>query len=207
MDSTRILFCISLLLVSGVTANAHAQGYSALTTDIYYYSGDESIPAGQPGRFRVTINNGGPDISTNTRVWFAWFRSGLSGTTSHSYAMRPSQGMCSPSYTPDPDCYLQMINVGSQATIEFEGQTEPGRLGWYTLRVWVESDQAAKTMLAEYSKGTSVTVAESGGGSVGWVSIVALMSIGLVRRWGFSRSRRRRAPGRNETKSPTPRRA
>ncbi len=184
MVIARNLVVIALLLL-GTTANeAHAQGYSALSVDVYYYGGDESIPAGQPGRFRVTINNGGPGISTNTRVWFAWFRSGLSGTRSQSYDARPSQGMCSPSYTPDPDCYLQMIEVGRQANIEFAGQTEPGRLGWYTLRVWVESDQAAKTMLAEYSKGSSVTIAESGGGSIGWVFLVGVLLMGLVRHWG-----------------------
>ena len=182
MASTRILLAISLLLLGTVASDARAQGYSGLTTEIYYYGGDESIPAGQPGRFRVTISNSGPDISTNTKVWFAWFRSSLGGNTSQSYDARPSQGMCAPSYTPDPDCYLQMINVGSQATIEFAGQTEPGRLGWYTLRVWVESDQAAKTMLAEYSKGSSVTVAESGGGSVGWVLLVGMFFAGLARR-------------------------
>ena len=75
-----------------------------------------------------------------------------------------------------------MIEVGSQATIEFEGQTEPGKLSWYTLRVWVESDQAAETMLAEYSEGSSVTVAESGGGSVGWVLLVGMLGVGLAMR-------------------------
>ena len=90
--------------------------------------------------------------------------------------------MCSPVHTPDPDCYLDMIDVGTEATIEVEGQTDPGRLTWYTLRVWVESDQAAKTQLAEFSKGSSVTVAESGGGSFGLVSIAALLVLGLRRR-------------------------
>ncbi|MDJ0793988.1 MAG: hypothetical protein QNI98_07060 [Woeseiaceae bacterium] len=184
MTFARMLVVIALVLLGTAANDAHAQGYSALSVDVYYYGGDESIPAGQPGRFKVTISNGGPDISTNTRVWFAWFRSGLSAASSQIYDARPSQGMCSPSYTPDPDCYLQMIDVGSQATIEFAGQTEPGRLGWYTLRVWVESDQAAKTMLAEYSKGSSVTIAESGGGSIGWVFLALIFLAGLNRRLG-----------------------
>ncbi len=188
MDANRFLVIIALLMAGTVANDAHAQGYSALTADIHYYGGDESIPAGHPARFRITINNGGPDVSTNTKVWLAWFRSGLSGRTSHHFTARPSQGMCSYSYTPDPDCYLQMIEVGSQATIEFEGQTEPGKLSWYTLRVWVESDQAAETMLAEYSEGSSVTVAESGGGSVGWVLLVGMLGVGLA-------MRRRRALG------------
>ncbi len=182
MDITRIVVFFLLLLAGTIAGNAHAQNYSALTAHIHYHGGDDGIPAGRPGRFRVSINNGGPDVSTNTRVWFAWFRSGLTGTTTHSYTARPSQGMCSPVYTPDPDCYLDTIIVSGEVTIEVEGQTDPGRLGWYTLRVWVESDQAAKTMLAEFSKGSSVTVAESGGGSLGWAFIVALLAIVSIRR-------------------------
>ena len=187
MNSARILVFFSLLL-AGITVNdAYAQNYSALSAHIHYYGGDDGIPAGKPGRFRVSINNGGPDISTNTRVWFAWFRSGVISTTVHSYTARPSQGMCSPVYTPDPDCYLDTIDVGGEVTIDVEGHTDPGRLTWYTLRVWVESDQAAKTMLAEFSKGSSVTIAESGGGSIGWALIVAMLAIVSIRRRGSSR--------------------
>lgn len=187
MNLARILVFSSLLLVGTIVNDAHAQSYSALSAHIHYDGGDDGIPAGKPGRFRVSINNGGPDISTNTRVWLAWFRSGVISTTLHSYTARPSQGMCSPVHTPDPDCYLDMIDVGGEATIEVEGHTDPGRLTWYTLRVWVESDQAAKTMLAEFSKGSSVTVAESGGGSLGWALIVALLAIVSLRRWVLSR--------------------
>lgn len=183
MDLKMIpVFFFSLLLLVTIGNDAHAQDYSALSANIHYYGGDNSIPAGQPGRFRVSINNGGPEISTNTKVWLAWFRSGLFNTTGHSYTARPSQGWCSPVHTPDPDCYLDMISVGSAVTIEVEGHTDPGRLSWYTLRVWVESDQAAKTLLAEFSKGSSITIAESGGGSVGWLSIVALLAIVSLRR-------------------------
>lgn len=187
MDLARILLIFLLLLTGTIVQDADAQNYSALSARIHYHGGEDSIPAGTPGRFRVSIDNGGPDTSTNTRVWFAWFRSGLAGTTSHSYTARPSQGICSPVHTPDPDCYLDMISVGGTATIEVEGQTDPGRLSWYTLRVWVESDQAAKTMLAEFSKGSSVTIAESGGGSFGWPLIVAMLAIASIRRRGLSR--------------------
>lgn len=182
MDAAKILAIAGLVLAGTIANSAHAQGYSALTVDIHYYGGDESIPAGYPGRFRVSISNGGPDVSTNTKVWISWFSSSLTGTTSQAYTARPNQGMCSPVYTPDPDCYLQVINVGSAATIEVDGHTQPGKLTWYTLRVWVESDQAARTMLAEYSKGSSVTIAESGGGSIGWLFLLGLVGTGLVRR-------------------------
>lgn len=186
MDLTRILVFFSLVLVGSIANNAHAQNYSALSAHIHYHGGDNGIPAGKPGRFRVSINNGGPDISTNTRVWLAWFRSDVISTTVHSYTARPSHGMCSPVHTPDPDCYLDMIDVGGEVTIEVEGHTDPGRLTWYTLRVWAESDQAAKTMLAEFSKGSSVTIAESGGGSLGWALLVALLAIVSIRHWDLS---------------------
>lgn len=155
--------------------------YAGITVDIAYLGGD-SMPAGQPGRFRVTINNAGPDSSTNTRVWFAWFRSPAFGqNVGYDYTMSPSQGSCSRSITPEPDCYVGTIAANGSMQIGFNGNTEPNKLGWYTLRVWVESDQAAKTMLGEFSLGSSVTIAESGGGAAG-IWFVALLAVALFRR-------------------------
>lgn len=184
MDTRRIFIFAVLLFAGGVATNANAQGYSALTADIHYHGGDDGIPAGSRGGFRITIDNGGPDFSTNTRVWIAWFRSPAFGSTvGHAYDAQPSQGMCSPVYTPNPDCYLGMIAPGRNVPIEVQGETAAGRLGWYTLRVWVESDTAGKTMLAEHSVGSSVTIAESGGGTLGLASLLVLLLVGAGRKW------------------------
>lgn len=160
-------------------AMAPGSEYASLGVDITYLGGDDSIPAGQPGRFRVTVRNAGPDTSTNTRVWFAWFRSPAFGqTVGYDYTMNPSQGRCSRSITPEPDCYVGSVGTNSSMQIDFSGSTEPGKLGWYTLRVWVESDQAAKTMLGEFSLGSSITVAESGGGSTGaWFLLLTAAAV------------------------------
>jgi len=158
--------------------------YAAISVDIAYLGGEDSIPAGQPGRFRITLRNAGPDSSTNTRVWIAWFRSPAFGqNVGYDYTMSPSQGRCSRSITPEPDCYVGTIAANNSMQIGFNGSTEPGRLGWYTLRVWIESDQGAKTMLGEYSLGSSITIAESGGGSTStWFLLLLLASIALRRR-------------------------
>ncbi len=173
---------IVAVLVCASIAAAQEWGYSALTVEVVNLHGDDGIPAGQPGRFDIVIRNGGPDASTSTIVHLAWFRSPLVGSTiGYDFSAFPTQGWCSRSITPEPDCRLGTIPVGGEVRIDFHGATEPGVLGWYTLRVWAGSDQAATTLLAEFSKGTSVTVLESGGGSAGLVSILALLCVGAIR--------------------------
>jgi len=166
--------------------------FAALTVEVIDLLNGEAIPAGSAGRFRVTVHNGGPDASTNTTTAFAWFRTPLFGDRiSANYSMRPSQGHCSRSLTPEPDCFLGTIPAGAAATIEFDGSTEPRVLGMYTLRVWVASDQAAPTLLAEVSKGTSVTIAESGGGAAHW-SWLVILAAGALLRVAVNASRRQR---------------
>lgn len=171
---------------------SHASPYVSIGAEVRYLGGDEAIPAGQPGRFRVIIRNDGTDASTNTTANFAWFRSPIIGqTVGYDYTMRPSQGHCMRSLTPAPDCTLGTIPAGGAVQIDFDGSTEPGRLGLYTLRLWVASDQAAPTMLAEVTKGTSITVAESGGGAAGWVWLGVLAGVAAI-------SARRRRSGCRE---------
>lgn len=166
------------LIICSAPAVAQDSGYSALTVEVVYLHGDDSIPAGQHGRFEVIIRNGGPDASTSTTVSLAWFRSPLFGQTiGYDFLAYPSQGSCTRSITPEPDCWLGTIPVGGEVRIDFHGATAPGVLGWYTLRVWAGSDQAAKTLLAESSKGTSVTVLESGGGSAGLTTLFVLLCV------------------------------
>lgn len=157
--------------------------FASLTVRVTDLLNGEAIPAGSPGRFRIVIENGGPDDSTNTTASFAWFRNPITGPAIHAnYTMRPSQGQCARSLTPEPACILGTITAGGSVVIDFDGSTEPGRLGIYTLRVWVASDQAAPTLLAEIDKGTSITIAESGGGAAGWLflGLLALVALGRV---------------------------
>jgi hypothetical protein len=164
------------------SAMAQDSGYSALTVEVVNLHGEDGIPAGQSGRFEIIIRNGGPDASTATIVSLAWFRSPLFGhTIGYDFSAYPSQGSCSRSITPEPDCRLGTIPVGGEVRIDFHGATEPGVLGWYVLRVWAGSDQAATTLLAEFSKGTSVTVFESGGGVTGILGLLALLCVGAAR--------------------------
>ncbi len=172
-----------------VTALAQEAGYSALTVEVVDLRGDDGIPAGQPGRFEIVIRNGGPDTSTSTALSLAWFRSPLFGQTiGYDFSAYATQGSCSRSVTPEPDCRLGAIPVGGEVRVDFHGATEPGVLGWYTLRVWAGSDQAATTLLAELSKGTSVTVLESGGGAEGVLSLFVLLCVGVAR---LTKKRRR----------------
>lgn len=173
---TRVSALLIGVSVCSGSVLAQDAGYSALSVEVVNLHGEDGIPAGQSGRFEIIIRNGGPDASTSTAVSLAWFRSPLFGQTiGYDFSAYPSQGSCSRSITPEPDCWLGTIPVGGEVRIDFHGATEPGVLGWYTLRVWAGSDQAAKTLLAEYSKGTSVTVLESGGGSVGVGGLFVLL--------------------------------
>lgn len=186
---TRVSALLIGVSVCSGSVLAQDAGYSALSVEVVNLHGEDGIPAGQSGRFEIIIRNGGPDASTSTAVSLAWFRSPLFGQTiGYDFSAYPTQGSCSRSITPEPDCWLGTIPVGGEVRIDFHGATEPGVLGLYTLRVWVGSDQAAKTLLAELSKGSSVTVFESGGGAEGIVSLLVLLCVGVVR---LTRQRRK----------------
>ncbi len=148
----------------------------SMTMDIEYLGGDDSIPAGQSGRFRITIRNDGPDPATDTQVQLSWFRTPLVGSrTGYDFSVSSSQGTCIRSLTPEPDCRLGTIQPGGVVTIQLAGSTQPKKLGWYTLRANVQAIEGG--ISGEYSIGTSVTVADSdsgGGGAASWILLMIL---------------------------------
>ncbi len=161
-----------------------SSGAVSMTMDIEYLGGEDSIPAGQNGRFRITIKNNGPDRATDTQVQLSWFRTPVVGSrTGYDFTVSSSQGSCTRSLTPEPDCRLGTIPSGGTVTIQLSGSTEPKKLGWYTLRANVQAIEGG--ISDEYSIGTSVTVLDSEGGGGGAVSswlLLALCSVGVLAR-------------------------
>ncbi len=147
------------------------------------YRGDKgSIKAGKTAKFRVTVTNNGPNVSTNTSVDFFWYRSGLFGSTGYSHTASPGQGHCS--NTDDTqrfDCFLGNIPSGGSVVIEFKGQTGNG--GTYyllTLAYNAETSGAveSKTSISAKTELTCIlifcTIDKGGGGSTGWWMILML---------------------------------
>lgn len=156
-------------------------GAASMTMDIEYL-GEESIPAGRSGRFRIMLKNNGPDPATNTEVWLSWFRTPLAGTrTGYHFTVSSSQGSCVRSITPEPDCRLGTIQPGGVVTIQLSGSTEPEKLGWYTLRANAQAVEGG--ISAEFSIGTSVTVldSDSGGGAASWLLLLLLSGVAVIR--------------------------
>ena len=86
--------------------------------NIEFLGGDDAIPAGQNGRFKITIRNNGPDPATNTEVRLSWFRTPLVGTrTGYNFTVSSSQGSCVRSLTPEPDCRLGTIQSRCRAWV------------------------------------------------------------------------------------------
>jgi hypothetical protein len=162
----------------GTTATQQA----SLSVSIEYL-GKGSVPAGKTARFRVTITNNGPDMSADTTASFSWSHQPVVGSrVGHSYTLTGSQGGCSRSVTPDPDCRLGSIANGASVVVEFSGSTEAGVLHWYELRVWAGNFQSESTMLADSAIGSSVSASSTdggGGGSCSGWSLLLLLTAGM----------------------------
>ena len=163
------------------------------------YLGKGSVPAGKAARFRVTLTNNGPDMSTDTTASFSWSHQPIIGSrVGHSYALTSRQGSCSQSVTPDPDCRFGSIANGASIVVEFSGSTEAGVLHWYELRAWAGNSQSESTMLADTGIGSSVSASSAdngGGGSCSGWSLLLLLITGMQCRrrqspseWGTGRS-------------------
>lgn len=160
------------------------------------YRGDKgSIKAGRTAKFRVTVTNNGPNVSTDTSVDFFWYRSGFFGSTGYSHTASPGQGHCSNTHdTQLFDCFLGDIPSGGSVVIEFKGQTGNG--GTYyllTLAYNAETSEAveSKTSISAKTELSCIlifctTTSSGGGGATGWWMLVVL---GAACGSGFSRDK------------------
>jgi MYXO-CTERM domain-containing protein len=141
------------------------------------YRGDKgSIKAGKTAKFRVTVTNNGPNVSTDTSVDFFWYRSGLFGSTGYSHTASPGQGSCNNTHdTQLFDCFLGNIPSGGSVNIEFKGQTGNGGTYYLLTRAHnAETTEAveSKNSISAKTELTCIlifcTSKSSGGGATGW---------------------------------------
>jgi photosystem II stability/assembly factor-like uncharacterized protein len=150
-------------------------GYADLRVALEYRGKGDSIPAGKKGKFRITITNNGPDMSQNTTLSIAWFRSKIVGApVSYNITSNSSQGSCSSAKF----CMLGSIANGDQVTIDVQAETQVDTLGMYNLTAAVNSSQISGTQ-STLRIGSSVTVFETGGGG-GVAGLPTLMLPGML---------------------------
>jgi len=141
------------------------------------YRGDKgSIKAGKTAKFRVTVTNNGPNVSTDTSVDFFWYKSGFFGSTGYPHTASPGQGHCSNTHdTQLFDCSLGNIPSGGSVVIEFKGETGNGGTYYLLTRAHNAETSGAvesKTSISAKTELTCIlifcTSTSSGGGATGW---------------------------------------
>lgn len=166
---------------AGGNGGSESDGFVQLHSTLEYL-GNGGIPAGQDGRFQITIRNTGTAISDDRFVRIVWFRSPQFGENElFDFTATTTQGSCQRSITPEPDCHIGPIPAGASVVITINAKTRPGKLGWYTLRFAMIDSQGFNNGSDEFSVGTIITVAESGGGASGLLSLF-LMMLGILHR-------------------------
>ena len=181
---------------NGSEGNAGGSSSSGGTTTIntahlsiaIKYRGDKgSIKAGKTAKFKVTVTNNGPNVSTNTSVDFFWYRSGLFGSSGYSHTASPGQGSCNNTHdTQRFDCFLGNIPSGGSVNIEFKGQTGSG--GTYYLLARAQNAEITEAVESRnsISAKTELTCilifcssSSSGGGSTSWWMLLMLGAAAL----------------------------
>ena len=148
------------------------------------YRGDKgSIKAGKTAKFRVTVTNNGPSVSSETSVDFFWYKSGLFGSTGYSHTASPGQGHCSNTHdTQVFDCFLGNIPSGGSVVIELKGQTGNGGTYYLLTRAYNAASSEAVESKSSISAKTELTCilifcsssSSGGGGATGWWMLLVL---------------------------------
>ena len=149
---------------------------TSLTIEIVDRHNGESVAAGNKARFRIKVRNVGEHVARNVVVDAYWVRTRLiNSNDAMSFTISTSQGHCPIRF----ECYLGNLPVGAERIVEFRGDTKAGALGWYRLIAGAEAENAVRNSRT-MEKGSSVTVFESGGGSIG--PVFAILLLLLLRR-------------------------
>ena len=147
------------------------------------YRGDKgSIKAGKTAKFRVTVTNNGPSVSSESSVDFFWYKSGLFGSSGYSHTASPGQGSCTNTHdTQLFDCFLGNIPSGGSVVIEFKGQTGNGGTSYLLARAYnAETGEAveSKNSISAKTELTCILIfcssSSSGGGAAGWWMLFVL---------------------------------
>ena len=149
----------------------------------YKNNNNNKVTAGNDARFRITVRNNGPDMSTGTRVSFAWYEEGAFGDLNPGYTATSQNGAC---------CEFGALASGESVVIEFSGKTNKNTLRTYWLHVYADNEETSNTVEVTTSVNIKTettcvviicqTSAKGGGGATGIPMLVLLMVFGLSRR-------------------------
>jgi len=170
---------------TGTGGGSTTSAVASLSININFRGDNGNVNAGKNVKFKVTIKNDGPDMSSATTVGFDWSHDVFLSSPHHlAYSMTTTQGSCVPTYS-GPDCTFGSIPPGGSVVIEFSGSTEKGERHTFNLDVWADNAESGGSVFATKAIKTKVdsttscilifctTSKDSGGGAAGlWLLLL-----------------------------------
>jgi photosystem II stability/assembly factor-like uncharacterized protein len=154
---------------------------SNLSVNTRYEGKNGTINAGKNGKFTITVENNGPDPSTETILYLYWHHDSARAPVAQAFTATPTQGSCSQSSTSVPDCSLGTIASGARVTVDLVVTTEQDIGGTYILTVHAGNAESTEYVFTEtkIKANSGLTciagaVCTSGGGSTGWWLLLML---------------------------------
>jgi len=162
-----------------------------LSLSIENRNGNGTIEAGSEARFRIRVQNNGPDVSTNTFVHVVWSLPNTGGAISTAFTLSSSQGSCVITQYADSGCTIGNLGAGASVTVEFRGTTSTSYVGSHGISAFASNDQGAiesasnsvsttKTILCIGDCGSKKSGGGSGGGAAGLPLLAVLL---LLMQW------------------------
>jgi MYXO-CTERM domain-containing protein len=161
-----------------------------LNVSIEDLNGSAAIEVGTRARFRVTVRNAGPEVSTDTFVHFNWVLPNTNDASSLAITLSSNAGACIVQRNSDVGCSVGTLAVGQSVTIDFDGTTSTSFIGDHKISVTARNAEGAD-VVANDSVATKKSVAcfgdcsgssSGGGGSAGLSLLVVLTMLALGRR-------------------------
>ncbi len=157
-----------------------------LVLQIQDLNGGEAVEVGERAKFRVTVRNDGPEVSTNTFVNFIWVQPNTNDASSPAYSVTSSGASCVGGIGPDAGCTVGSMAVGATVTFDFEGTISADFIGLHKITVTARNAENAE-VVANGSVNSKRTIAcfgdcddssGGGGGSAGlvWLGVLALVA-------------------------------
>jgi hypothetical protein len=154
-----------------------------LNVSIEDHNGSAAVELGTKAKFRVTVRNDGPEVSTNTFVHFNWVLPDTNDASSLAFTLSSNAGTCIVERNSDVGCSLGALAVGQSATIDFDGTVSTSFIGVHKISVTARNAEDSSVVAGDSvaSKRTVACYGDCGGGSAGLLLLVALTLLALRR--------------------------
>ncbi len=149
---------------------------TTLVVEIVDHLNGKSVASGSKAKFTINVRNSGGYVARNVTLWVGWSVIHIvGGNDPYDFEISSSQGSCTNSI-----CSFSSVPINGEVSITVRGHTRKGALNSYRLSVTANADNAA-AVIDRLDKAASVTVFETGGGSMDAMLLVSFLSLFLWR--------------------------